>query len=348
MSYGYEDFAEIARKLGFRIDPPQANRWSGTHTIEGVLDGIWIRAHQWQGQYVHVELSAYFDPPADLRLTIQPAGVVSKLGHFLGAHDIEVGDPAFDSAFDVKGDEPERVKALLTPTVQRALIAWKKAGVPFRVTDEQISYWTTPGTYSSFNQAELENELRATAGLARVLSDALRSVPSSSILAPHVEAWRAYAGARGLAFSASPLRVAGTLDGASIVARATAVDDAAWGVDVRLRFAEPLPFLLRVRPKRIFDFLELSMAVHVEMNDEAFDRELRVTTAEPNAARAFLSGEVVAALLALHLEEGDVSLDSEGLAVRTKSMTDPALFGRIVDRVAIVTAKLHAHAGPYR
>ncbi len=348
MTIGFQAHKEVALKLGLRIDPSEGAFTLAKHTIDGVLDGVRLQVYQWQGQYVHVEFTAWLNPPADMRLVIEPAGIGSKLGHFLGKHDIEIGEPTFDAAFTIKADEPERAKKLFTPELQEVLLGWKRAGANLRITDETVHYWLIPGAWKSLTKDELENDIRVLVVLARALNAALTGVPSSQIHAPHVDAWRSYAAARSLDFSSSPLRVMGKLEGSLVSARAVAVDDQKYGVDLQLHFDEPLPFTLRVRPKRFFDFLEATGEASNIAIDPAFDDEFRTITTDDVKARAFLDPAIRSALHDLHVADGDVTLDARGISVRTKTMTDPASFGGIVDRVAAVARKIHDQAGPYR
>lgn len=341
MSIGFDQFKWAAEQLGLRMDPEEPGGRSSRILLDGEVDGTRVHVEQWTDQFVHVNFSGFLDPPADLRLSIRTAGIASKLGELLGKHSIKVGDPAFDAAFDVNGDEPERIKALLTPGIRALLLVWAKADVRFYVTDEGVFLFALPGIYSTMDPEELVKDVRATASLAKALSVGLNFVPSSTILAPHVEAWRAYAETHGLAFSASPLRIWGGLDGAQLVTRATAIHDHDYGVDVRLRFERRLPWFLRVRPVRFFDFLERTGdAVHAATGDPAFDAELRLTTTNPARTKKLLDDETRATLLQLHHDHGDLVLDSDGLSIRTRSMIDPAAFSRLADRVARVAQKL--------
>ena len=56
------------------------------------------------------------------RFTIYRKGVFSGLGKMLGMQDIEVGDPEFDEAFIIKGNNEPRVQHLFADTQLRALV----------------------------------------------------------------------------------------------------------------------------------------------------------------------------------------------------------------------------------
>ncbi|MDB4932241.1 MAG: uncharacterized protein JWM10_4725 [Myxococcaceae bacterium] len=349
MTDGPEEFRRVGAQLGLALSPADPAPFDTRFALDGLVDGVRVHVAQWIAQSVHVDFAAFLDPPADLRLSVRPAGLASRLGELLGRHDIPTGDAAFDAALDVHADEPARAQALLTPPVRAALLAWARSGARFELTDEGVSLYVIPGTYSTLDVADIVANVRAAAALAARVDEALRGVPSSARLAPDIAAWRAYAGAHALAFSASPLRATGVLHGAHLTARAVATDGGAYGVELRLRFEAPLSWVLRVRPARFFDFLERTGdASPAATGDADFDREFRVTTTDPARTRALLDADVRAALVALHRGDGAVVLDADGLAVRTAAMTDPAGFGAIVDRVAVVAQKLQRRAAPYR
>jgi hypothetical protein len=56
------------------------------------------------------------------RFTIYRKGVFSGLGKMLGMQDIEVGDPEFDEAFIIKGNNEPRVQHLFADKKLRALV----------------------------------------------------------------------------------------------------------------------------------------------------------------------------------------------------------------------------------
>ena len=56
------------------------------------------------------------------RFTIYRRGFFSDLGKLLGMQDIEVGDPEFDEAFIIKGNDEDRVRVLFSNPKIRQLI----------------------------------------------------------------------------------------------------------------------------------------------------------------------------------------------------------------------------------
>ena len=346
---GFAAFESVATELGLEIHPKESSLIAARITLDGSVDGLVVHVEQARGEVIFLEVRVVLDPRPDLRLSIRNAGLTAKVGSWFGKHDIEVGDAAFDAACEVRGAEPQRVRALLTPAVRAGLVSLVQTGARFHLTDESLFFWRNTGAYQTASREELLQNIRGATELARAVVAALDGVPSSVVLAPYVDAWREYAGAHGLHFSASPLRVFGNLGSASIRAHATATDDDAYGVELRLAFATPLPWYVRVRPTGFFDFLEgTGEAAHANTGDPSFDRELRFTTTHPLEARAILDADLRKALLALHHEQGAVILETSGLSVRTDRMASPDELDRILDRVAIVARHLESNSAPYR
>ncbi len=356
MSSHAEELGWVGRQLGLRL----GTDWSyvsgaAVMALDGHVDGVRVHVHHvqpWKDSFARLTISAYLSPPGDLRLWIRPSYVARE--DLVPAHDVQVGDAAFDEAFDVRADEPSRARALLTPALRAHLGSWLRPGahLRFHVTDEEVRLDGGSNLATPLGTARLLGDVQAAARLATAMNESLRGVPSAAHLVAHAETWRDYAALRGLAFSASPLAVIGTLEGASFAARATPVGRSGYGVDVRLRFAAPLPWLLKVRAARFFDFLDALIGpaegAHLKTGDAPFDAAMCVSTTAPEPVLAFLDAPIRAALLALLRDDEAVVMDHEGIAVRTETMADPQELARIAERIAVVARKLHDSAGPYR
>jgi hypothetical protein len=70
------------------------------------------------------------------RFTIYRKGLFSGLGKRLGMQDIEIGDPAFDSAFIIQGNEPAKAQALFADSRLRELIA-RRPDLHLEVKDDE-------------------------------------------------------------------------------------------------------------------------------------------------------------------------------------------------------------------
>jgi hypothetical protein len=57
------------------------------------------------------------------RFTIYRKSIFSGLGKMLGMQDLEMGDPSFDEAFILQGNNPEKVRALFSHEPLRQLIS---------------------------------------------------------------------------------------------------------------------------------------------------------------------------------------------------------------------------------
>jgi hypothetical protein len=68
----------------------------------------------WNGQFLvtFTRMRAPYINPEGFRFSIYRKGLFSDLGKLLGMQDIEVGDPEFDEAFIIKGNDEGRVRDL--------------------------------------------------------------------------------------------------------------------------------------------------------------------------------------------------------------------------------------------
>ncbi len=74
------------------------------------------------GESVVTRLRAPYVNPESFRFTIYRKGFFSDLGRLLGMQDVEVGDPDFDEAFVIKGNDEDRVRLLFSDPKIRQMI----------------------------------------------------------------------------------------------------------------------------------------------------------------------------------------------------------------------------------
>src|SRR5205823_4354155 len=86
----------------------------------------------------YTRLRAPYINPDGFRFTIYRKGLFSELGKLLGVHDIEVGDPEFDEAFIIKGNDEFKVRDLFKGPRLRALI---QAQPKFRLEVKDDEGW---------------------------------------------------------------------------------------------------------------------------------------------------------------------------------------------------------------
>lgn len=113
-------WAELARRLGLNLE-------SAFPGVAGDLDGRSVRVTPVRmADGYRAELRLGFRPHRRTGLRIRPQ--VEPDGYWSVGQDIQLGDPAFDAAFVVKGDNPDGVRELLSPAVREGLIALDEVG----------------------------------------------------------------------------------------------------------------------------------------------------------------------------------------------------------------------------
>ncbi len=65
-----------------------------------------------ESSVTYTRMPAPYVNPEGFRFTIYPKNLFSDLGKLLGMQDIEVGDPEFDEAFIIKGNDESKVRDL--------------------------------------------------------------------------------------------------------------------------------------------------------------------------------------------------------------------------------------------
>ncbi len=79
------------------------------------------------GKTLVTRLRAPYVNPERFRFTIYRKSVFSDLGKLLGMQDIEIGDPDFDEAFIIKGNDESRVRDLFAnPKIRQMIQAQPK------------------------------------------------------------------------------------------------------------------------------------------------------------------------------------------------------------------------------
>jgi hypothetical protein len=116
---------EAARRLRGRFDEA-GSTLTRTRHIDGVVDGQGIELYHTRGDGagssgVQTRCCASVDFSGGLSLKVASHGFWSKLASSLGGQDVETGDEAFDRAFAVKTNDPDRARVWLTPEIRHAI-----------------------------------------------------------------------------------------------------------------------------------------------------------------------------------------------------------------------------------
>jgi hypothetical protein len=124
---------EVWRQLSEEIgaDFIQGGFWKGSKVQVHVgpwtitLDTYTVRRQHHPHSHSHVTYTRIRTPyvnPEGFRFTIYRKGFFSDLGKLLGMQDIEVGEPGFDEAFIIKGNDESKVRTLFDDPNLRRLV----------------------------------------------------------------------------------------------------------------------------------------------------------------------------------------------------------------------------------
>ena len=119
---------EIWRKLSDDLRARYVDGgWSRSDRVE-VTHGDWTltldtyTVSTGKTTVVYTRMRAPYVNPEEFRFTIYRRGFFSDIGKTFGKQDVEVGDPAFDQDFIVKGTDDARLRSLFSSPRLRELI----------------------------------------------------------------------------------------------------------------------------------------------------------------------------------------------------------------------------------
>ncbi|MBK9001169.1 MAG: hypothetical protein IPM35_36065 [Myxococcales bacterium] len=272
----YAEYHQLADELGLRM-PTEPGMMTLAFSLFGELEGQPVTLRRLCGSGARVDITSPLRPHLDLGFGLTRAGAFSKVSEWLGAHDIQTGDAAFDAAFTVRGDEPARVLALLTPEVRSAIASIGVADFELSDAEYSCGHRVTMGGDESVET--LARELREAARMARAVAEAHAAVPPAGGLVGHHEAWSAYARQRQLQSGATPLWLQGQLGKTWVFAQASRIGVNDFALTLGARLQAPLPIPLGIEPKR--GLIGSLVGARAESTgDSAFDAVFEVTCAE--------------------------------------------------------------------
>lgn len=108
--------------------------------VHGPLEGSKAEVRILGGAVPRTQVRVRFPNPLGLGLYVG-LGQVSGIAKFFGAQDIEVGDPAFDQAFVVRGGPESVVRQVLHAQMRAELLAFAARGARVTVTDDRLEAW---------------------------------------------------------------------------------------------------------------------------------------------------------------------------------------------------------------
>src|SRR5262249_54201674 len=113
-------------------------------------------------------------------------------------------DRAFDAAFRVIADEPERARALLAVELRREMLAIAQGNAHLTVHDGHVEIARELSEVAE-TADDIAADVRSAVRIACLFADGLARTPTAAPLARYVEHWQDAALAHRLAFSRVPL-----------------------------------------------------------------------------------------------------------------------------------------------
>jgi hypothetical protein len=120
-----EVWRQLSEEIGAEV--VQGGFWKGGSKVQAQV-GPWTVAldtYTVSSGHSHITFTRMRAPyvnPEDFRVKIFRRSVLSELDKLFGMQDIEVGDPDFDEAFIIKGNDEDRVRLLFSDPKLRQMI----------------------------------------------------------------------------------------------------------------------------------------------------------------------------------------------------------------------------------
>ncbi len=345
-------WSSVAARLGLQY---------GSNRIWGYLEGQHVQCQlvmrgTHNNRQAWTVVTAMLHPRLDLGLAISKQGILhDAFGSLLGNTDHEIGDPHFDAAFIIKGDETSRMKALLRPDLRQRLMQGLQSGWNAALNDRATSV-ERRGSVTS--EQTIEWALKNVAKTASIVAAVRDSVPIASSLQSHYESWTSYARANGMQGTTTPFAMWGDLDGSKVTVSAVRIGRGKYSAQVLVHYPAMLQHGLNVRASGTVDaVLNFFGGQDHKIGDRTFDDKFVVKSNRPDQLEQIFDAKVRAALLYIETKVGPVEVRDDGVAVTTHGFPQhPIVIPQLVDAVKDVAQNIHANAyqvysvpqGPYR
>jgi hypothetical protein len=333
----YQPYRRLAAELGLRLstDP---GMMTFSFDVSGELGGQPVKLTRTCGSGARVDITSPIPAHLDLGLGVTRVGVLSRVADWFGSHDIQLGDPHVDAGFDIRGDEPERVRALLSSEVRAAMTAITTADL--EVTDAAVSTGHSVGVGGHESFEALAHELHSAARLAQGVGAAARQVPPAQPLRGHAEAWSAFARQRGLSGGTTPLWMQGKLARAWVAARGLRNEANDFSLELSARLDPPATIGVAVDPRDGDG--PLFGRKPEPTGDAAFDAAFVVTRSD----RPDLVDEEVRGRIVDLGQLGTVWLRGAEVTLRTPARLEPTRVAGILDDLIALLEALARRAQP--
>jgi hypothetical protein len=323
----YDLYHQLAGAFGLRMSPPDPGMMTYAFELVGRVDDHPISVTRICGGGAHFIVKAPLVPHLDLGLGIGRQGVLWTLSEWLGSKEIEIGDEAFDDAFVIRGDDPDRVAALLGPEVKMALLAVQASSI--ELTDAAM---TVKDDRREESLASLEAAMRQVVSVAKAVGRSRLTVPPAVPLRPHRDAVAAFAAEHGFPMEVSPLVTEGRLGKMYLSIRGLRRAEDDFVIDLLAALDEPRPNVFFCQP-RVGTLSRLGRSGFVDTGDEAFDRAFDVSTRAIEEAKIVLDTDIRARLVQL-AALGGVFFDGSKLRLEVGAGSmKPAQLPALVDEL---------------
>lgn len=163
-------YDRLAARLGLRQSPNPTTIFTQMTSLDGLLDGEIVQVRRIHGANTLITRAAV-QHPIPFYFEIGPETLLSKLGHLVGKHDVELGEKDFDAKFKIATKDLDKLRALLTPAMREALDALHRDKWEFVVANTGVELVSAPmGT--SDTEEVIEAQLRYAMRVADVLRQA--------------------------------------------------------------------------------------------------------------------------------------------------------------------------------
>ncbi len=312
-----EDWGDIPAQLGMRVSERGLleGKWNGHVDLRGLHTYRMVRSgsnnHHQRKQY-YTEFYALLDPSLLMGLRIDELGALSQAASKLfGIKDIELGYPAFDERFKIKGVDADHVRRLVSGPVGTEML--RAAGVHPSLWISDI-YVTTE--YSGYERdlGKARVALETVGRLAEVLL-AQRAREIAPWEPPMRAAWQAVSAGWRLRFDAPRARMEGEAHGLPIRA-GISFENGRFVTSARFTLPRPPPCEISLAPQDGDGFFsKLFRGQDIKVGDPAFDAAFVVKGEPEEVVRAVLTPVARQRLLAARSRAGAVQLDKGALTL---------------------------------
>ncbi|AKT42047.1 hypothetical protein [Chondromyces crocatus] len=298
----WSEVQKAADQLGFSSHGNKASGRIQGRRVSLELDGF--------DHHAQLFVRGWLSPPLDLGLSLLPRATARQQQGRLAFDEL-----GLDRAFLLEGDEPARIRSLLTPPLREQLLALHRASYDLRLDDSGCTLSTRLSV--GIGPAWIIEAATATAKTIHLIESARETLEPAAPLALHAPGLRTLAATHHLTFTTTPLAASRRADGRWTGIRSARTDRGRHHLIVRINLdpRHGLSPAARKEP-RLDPLRSLLGGSAPRIVDDAFARRFHLTS--PLQGRSLIAScdpFVREALLAVDDRVGTVLLDDHGIHV---------------------------------